>query len=344
MGIDVATVDNGRDALAMLSESPFDLVLLDIFMAEIDGLQVLQTLRSTYDMLDLPVIIISARGESSDIVRGLRLGANDYITKPFNSHVIKARVDTQLALKRAADERHAAYDQLRQVHEFQQQFFRIVSHDLRGPLTNARLGNFMLRDFVGDNPEAVTVLENVDATLNSMSNMLTMFRNALDFQTGAFNVQLEPLNVCELVRSVLRQQEPSLKLKRIKVDTALTDCWVRADEQLVMQTLSNLISNAVKFSLPETTTRIWTERRGSMIRFCVHDQGPGIPESERGLLFEQFSRLSPQPTALESSTGLGLWIVRQFTEIQNGKVGADFPAEGGSVFWFELPVFEPSAA
>lgn len=343
-GIDVLTVDNGRDALDMLSEAPFDLVLLDVFMAEIDGLQVLQALRKTRAMLDLPVIIISAHAEPQDIVRGLRFGANDYITKPFNNHVIKARVDTQLAIKRAADERSAAFLQLQQVQEFQQQFFRIVSHDMRGPLTNVRLGNFMLRDYVHDDPEAVTVLDNVDATLNTMSGMLTMFRNALEFQVGALDVQLEPLNVCELVLSVIKQQTPSIRLKRVKIDTALTDCWIRADQQLVTQALSNLIGNAVKFSLPDTTTRVWTEQRGSMLRFCVHDQGPGIPEAERDMLFEQFSRLSPQPTALESSTGLGLWIVKQFIEIQGGRVGADFPDAGGSIFWFELPLASISAA
>ena len=343
-GIDVLTVDNGRDALDMLSEAPFDLVLLDVFMAEIDGLQVLQALRKTRAMLDLPVIIISAHAEPQDIVRGLRFGANDYITKPFNNHVIKARVDTQLAIKRAADERSAAFLQLQQVQEFQQQFFRIVSHDMRGPLTNVRLGNFMLRDYVHDDPEAVNVLDNVDATLNTMSGMLTMFRNALEFQVGAFDVQLEPLNVCELVLSVIKQQTPSIRLKRVKIDTALTDCWIRADQQLVTQALSNLIGNAVKFSLPDTTTRVWTEQRGSMLRFCVHDQGPGIPEAERDMLFEQFSRLSPQPTALESSTGLGLWIVKQFIEIQGGRVGADFPDTGGSIFWFELPLASISAA
>jgi signal transduction histidine kinase len=78
-------------------------------------------------------------------------------------------------------------------------------------------------------------------------------------------------------------------------------------------------------------------------RITVKDSGPGVPEHERARLFEMFSKLTPRPTGSETSTGLGLWIVKQLTLLQGGRVGADFPDEGGSVFWIDLPAYKPDA-
>jgi signal transduction histidine kinase len=98
-----------------------------------------------------------------------------------------------------------------------------------------------------------------------------------------------------------------------------------------------LLSNAIKYSPFETTVTIWAEQVGGQIRLNVADQGPGIPPAERARLFQEFSKLSPRPTGGESSTGLGLWISKQLIEMQHGKIGVDCPADGGSVFWIQLP-------
>jgi signal transduction histidine kinase len=101
--------------------------------------------------------------------------------------------------------------------------------------------------------------------------------------------------------------------------------------------LSNLVSNAIKFSPRNTTIMVWVDEGDKWQRICVSDQGPGIPTDERDKLFGMFSRLSTHPTGTESSTGLGLWIVKQLAELQNGHVGVECPQDGGSIFWVELP-------
>jgi RNA polymerase sigma factor (sigma-70 family) len=100
-GYAVTVAQDGKQALALVTEHAFDLIVLDVMMPELDGLQVLQTLRKTYSMADLPVIMATARDRTEDVVHALQLGANDYVSKPLDFAVLAARVDTQLTLKRA---------------------------------------------------------------------------------------------------------------------------------------------------------------------------------------------------------------------------------------------------
>ena len=114
---------------------------------------------------------------------------------------------------------------------------------------------------------------------------------------------------------------------------------VVADARLFSQIMSNLVSNAVKYSPRGSTVSVWVEERDEqLVRICIADQGPGVPDAERGRLFRMFGKLTARPTGGESSTGLGLWIVKTLTEALNGEVGVECPPAGGSVFYIELPV------
>ncbi len=116
-GYAVAAVSSGPEALAALSEGRFDVVLLDVMMPEMDGLEVLRRIRSRFGVSQLPVVMASALGESRDLVDALRLGANDYVTKPLDMQVVLARVGTQLALRRASEDVTRLAAQLRAAQE-----------------------------------------------------------------------------------------------------------------------------------------------------------------------------------------------------------------------------------
>ncbi len=109
----VVTAEDGRTALALIEQQPFDVVLLDIMMPGIDGLEVLKTVRQTHPAAELPVIMATARDESADITGALAAGANDYVTKPLDFQVVLARVQTQVSLKRARDALGAAHDRMK---------------------------------------------------------------------------------------------------------------------------------------------------------------------------------------------------------------------------------------
>lgn len=328
---------NGATALQLLDEEAFDIVLLDLMMPGMNGYQVLERIRQNPKWTDLPVIIISAKSDNSDVVRGLQMGAHDFIAKPIHIDIVRARVQTQLSLKRLADEHKQTIQELQVAQQMQDNFYRIVSHDLKGPLTNLRMAHFLLRDMVGEDEQLKIVLDNVELSIEEMHDMIRVFLDVMMMQPGRLQVQVDCLNAEEVLQNIAKQYLLTAANKNIQLHIEPSIAHVFADARLLNQMVSNLVNNAIKFSPFDTVITLWTESDGDVQRLCVSDQGPGIPEEEREKLFEMFSRLSTRPTGTESSTGLGLWIVRQLAEAQNGRVGVENPAEGGSVFWVELP-------
>jgi two-component system, sensor histidine kinase and response regulator len=145
-----------------------------------------------------------------------------------------------------------------------------------------------------------------------------------------------PIQLSDVIEHVTMQYELAAEKKGIALKIDSTQGQVIGDSARMNQVIGNLLSNAIKYSPIDSEVRIWTEKRGDKIRLSIADKGKGVPELERHLLFTEFSKLSTRPTAGEGSTGLGLWIVRHLMELQGGEAGADFPAEGGSVFWIEM--------
>lgn len=333
----VVDAANGSDALALLERESFDIVLLDLMMPGINGYEVLERMRQNPQLVDLPVILISAKADNSDVVRGLQMGAHDFIAKPIQVDIVRARVQTQLALKRLNDEHKQTIQELRIARQMQDNFYRIVSHDLKGPLTNLRMAHYLLRDMVGDDAQLKVVLDNVEMSLNEMHDMIRVFLDVMMLQPGSIQLEIDCLDLTPLLNNVISQYSLIAEEKGIHLRLEPSEVQVLADNRLINQMINNLVSNAIKFSPHHTTVTLWAESDGNWTRLYVADQGPGIPEVERGKLFEMFSRLSTRPTGNESSTGLGLWIVRQLAEAHHGRVGAEFPEGGGSVFWIELP-------
>ncbi|TVR23948.1 MAG: hybrid sensor histidine kinase/response regulator [Anaerolineaceae bacterium] len=334
---DISEVTDGAEALEKLANESFDIVLLDVMMPGVNGIEVLRQIRCDERLEDLPVILITAMNQSQDIATGLRHGANDYITKPVALDVVIARVNTQLKMKKIMDINKRAIVELESAQRMKDRLLRIASHDLKSPLSNIRMSEALLREMF-DAPEALEVLDMMKLTADHMHDIIEDFLDLAAYQNGVVAVELAPVVAREVIGQIARQYEPVANKKQITLNITNVDGVVHADVARLQQALSNLISNAIKYSPPGSTVSICATPSGDMIRFSVADQGPGIPPEERHLLFTEFGKLTPRPTGTESSTGLGLWIVKQVTAIQGGRVGADFPPDGGSVFWLELPV------
>lgn len=337
----VTCVSSGEEALSLLGENTYDAVLLDIMMPGVDGLAVLKIIRDVPETAELPVILVSALSEDQHVANGLELGANDYITKPFDVTVAQARVRTQVALKQLTDERKATIANLRSAIDLKERLMRIASHDLKGPLTNLQMVSFLVREAVGDDAELNKLLDMADDSIVMMQTLTEEFLESGIAQGDEISLVTEPLSITPLLEQVLRQHEPVAVNKDIQLVTSYDDeRLVDADPNRMIQILSNLISNAIKYSPSGSTVRVETRNNARSVRINVIDQGQGIPEKERDLLFQPFSRLTTRPTAGEHSTGLGLWIVKQLVDLHGGVVDVDCPAEGGSIFWMELPLID----
>jgi two-component system, sensor histidine kinase and response regulator len=306
-------------------------------------LEVLKVIRSYAAATDLPVILLSALSDSTHVVSGLHVGANDYVAKPISVDVLLARVQTQLALKQLHDERKQTITDLQGLQEMKEKFFRIAAHDLKSPLANISMANFLLRELVGEHEEASRMLDMIDQCTD---NMQIVIRDVLDtsaIQTGKLDVLHEAVSVKEVIMGLLAQYQLSAVKKNITFNVIDTEDSLCGDSARVSQALDNLISNAIKYSPRGTTITLSSEQREGCVRICVSDQGPGIPEHERDRLFTQFGKLSTRPTQGESSTGLGLWIVKHLVTLQGGQVGVESVPGAGATFWIELPTTEAEA-
>jgi two-component system, sensor histidine kinase and response regulator len=335
---------DGTTATKLLGQFGFDLVLLDIMLPDTSGLEVLKIIRSFTAATDLPVILLSALSDSANVASGLRLGANDYLTKPISVEVLLARVQTQLALKQLHDERKQTIADLQALQEMKEKFFRIAAHDLKSPLANISMANFLLRDLVGEHQEASRMLDMID---QCSDNMQIVIRDVLDtsaIQTGKLDVLHETVFVNDTMTDLVSQYQLSAYKKNITLSQDYTDDTVCGDPARFAQALDNLLSNAIKYSPCGTTITLSSEQRDGCVRICVSDQGPGIPEHERDRLFTQFGKLSTRPTQGESSTGLGLWIVKHLVTLQGGQVGVESVPGAGATFWLEMPTAAASEA
>jgi signal transduction histidine kinase len=328
---------NGQVALELLKQASVDLVLLDIMMPGLSGFQVLRHIRSDAATCELPVILISALADTKDVTQGLEIGANDYIIKPIDPDVTLARVQMQLALKRLQDERKRTIAELQAAQELKDRLMRIASHDLKGPLTNIRMVGDLFRRFASQLPGGGEILDAMDASVDAMQTIIEDFLDTAAIYSSQMDLKVQAIALNPVITGLMKLYQVHAGRKHIQLEPANCEGTILADPARFPQALGNLVSNAIKYSPANTTIRLWADRDDDRIRIHVADEGPGIPESDRARLFTQFGKLTPRPTGDEASTGLGLWIVKHLVSLQSGEVGADFPPDGGSIFWIAMP-------
>ena len=336
----IISVTNAQAALDTLVQAPFDLILLDIMMPEVNGLETLRAIRSNPKTAEIPIILISALSDGQSIAQGLEAGANDYITKPIDMDVTLARVRTQLALKKLQDERNQTISELRAAQEMKDRLLRMASHDLKGPLMNIRMASTLMEPAADCIPDGSSLLGAIESSLDMMQNVIKDFLDTAALQTGALDLHFESIAAETIIDEVLGENQVNALRKHITLDMEDSRGVICADSARFRQALGNLVSNAIKYSPPQSTVTVWTECDDSTVTIYVADEGSGIPISEQDKLFTQFGKLSPRPTGGESSTGLGLWIVKHLVTLQRGRVGYLSPRDGGSIFWIQMPASE----
>lgn len=332
-GYEVAAASGGQEALDMLSRERYDIALFDIMMPEVSGLEALQAVRKTQSLMDLPIIMVTAKNQSEDVVEALKLGANDYVTKPIDFPVLLARVQTAMQLKRLS--------------ALKDEFLRIASHDLKNPLTEV-LGVASLVELMvpvgAPMPEKMhTLLGNIKKSARRMQGIVEDFLDFQALEDGAMKLKAAPFDLAEVAREVLEGNVAYAESKQVGLEAAGLEgpCWALGDRDRAGQVVQNFVDNALKFSPPGSgAVVVHLEGEGEAWRLGVRDHGPGLSEADLGKAFQKYSKLSAVPTAGEKSSGLGLAICKQMVEGMGGRIGATNEAEGGAVFWFTLPATE----
>jgi signal transduction histidine kinase len=341
-GYKIRPVPNGSLALQVASREKPDLILLDIMMPEMDGFEVCRRLKDIPGLSDIPVIFISALNETSDIVKALKSGGVDFITKPFQAEEVVARVKTHLQLHLQSIVLLEQSRQMKELIATKDKFFSILAHDLRGPL-----GGFMgLTELMADESfefsqqqqkqMIVELNESACSIFNLLENLLEWSR----MQQGQIAYMPVTLNLYELVDGCITTLLDSIRKKNISVHVDIPKGrQVFADPNMLQSIIRNLVSNAIKFTPRGGDLSISTEtsQNGRMV-VVVKDSGIGMNEAMLDNLFHLNFNKSRPGTDGEHSTGLGLHLCKEFVKQHNGDIWAESTPEKGSMFKFTLPM------
>jgi len=333
--IEVCLAADGEETLAQVENQKPDLLLLDLMLPKLDGFEILQRLRAKESTRDLPVIIVSARVQVDDIVHGLSLGANDYITKPFHPKIIRARVMMHYQAKLSRDE-------LVRVNKLKDEFLSITSHDLQNPVSTIISYCRWLLDSAA---ESLTVrqqdsISRIHKNAHFMHELIGDLLDLVRFEAGRMKLYKEETDLRSAVEEAVERNRFAATDKQISLEAVISDNLpsIVADPLKIQRILNNLISNGIKFSHPGASVSVWVRCVDTGIQVDVRDTGQGIPANEQGNLFRKFGQLSVRSTKGEKSTGLGLLIAKKIVDLHGGQIWVESEAGKGSTFSFSLPL------
>jgi len=340
------TAPGGQEALDALADQPFDLVLLDIMMPDMDGYEVLSRIKNDPRTQRLPVIMISALDEMDSVVRCIEMGAADYLPKPFNPTLLRARVGASLREKRARDRemRHTAelaesYRKLQELERLRDDLTHMIVHDLRTPLTSL-LSGLQTVPLVGDLNETQT--EMLEIAVDGGQTLLGMINDLLDvekMEQESVPLERTPLTAAGLIERATVQiamlaQAEGLTLAQ---QAALDLPPFSGDEDKLRRTLVNLLGNAIKFTPAGGTVTASAEMGKGIVLFSVRDTGEGIPPEAFDRIFEKFGQVENRKAGRKMSTGLGLTFCKLAVEAHGGCIWVESRPGQGSTFFFTIP-------
>jgi len=332
-GYHIDVEDNGKAALERIEASPPDLILLDVMMPGIDGYEVTRRVRQNPNLPFIPILLITAYDQPS-VVKGLDLGADDFIRKPVEVDELLARVRSLLRLKHSLDERDAIARQ-------REDFVSRLTHDLRTPLVAAdRMLGLFLEGAFGDIPaemeEAISTLARSNQNLLEMVNtLLQVYR----YEAGRQQLKLQQVNLVEVIQEVAEELEPLLQEKglALKLDLDPQVPPIEGDRLELRRVVTNLMGNAIKFTdqgqIQVRLDRLEPDRGQDWIALDVQDSGPGIAPEDQRFLFERFQRGQHRL----AGSGLGLHLSRCIAEAHQGTIKVDSTVGQGSCFQVRLP-------
>ena len=340
-GYTLAEASSGEAALEHYDVIRPDLVLLDVVMPGLNGFETCRELRRRHGSECAPIVFITAKNESDDVVEGLAAGGVDYLPKPFQAKEVLARIRTHLENRLLVAAQKKLVTELSHANAEKNRFLGMAAHDLRNPLASIRgLAEFLVEGTFGPlNPEQLDLARSIREASQSMLALVNELLDVATIEAGELKIARSPHNLVELIErcAAFAAIDAARKGTRIVVEPSPEPIVIDIDAPKIKQVADNLLSNAIKYSPPGSVVTVRCQREPAQAGFGVIDQGPGIPESERDLLFKDFSRLSAQPTGGEQSTGLGLAICRKIVEAHAGSISAANRPAGGCEFRISLP-------
>ena len=325
----VDTAGNGNDALLAVMRAKPALVVTDIVMPDMDGVELLKTLRQTPGTRSIPVLLISGRAPEAQRIEGFEEGADGFLAKPYTERELRALIGSML---RSAQLRTAAGRNARE--QAEQKAVIEQSRLLQHALAELRDREEQLRE----SQRQVSHLEHLVDDLLDISRITR----------GSVELRREKILLTEVLASAVESSRPHIDAQahKLVIDVRPTvPVIIEGDRQRLAQIFANLLANSAKYTDREGTITLTLDCQGSEAVVSVRDTGIGIPPHALEQVFEMFSRVAPGDARSERGPGVGLALVRALTQLHGGSVSASSQGPGtGSVFTVRLPVVQNTTA
>lgn len=384
-GYKLITAMSGQECFERLKEEVPDILLLDLRMPEIDGIDVCRQVRKIKRFVSLPIVMLTASDSQEDITRSFEAGVNDFVVKSADLKVINLRIHSilrrrhyeqearriQLKLSDAemksivanaekeAEKKNAAElerknaqldylnKELQELDRLKTEFISTVSHELRTPLV--AIGGLVTNILMGVTGKVEGRLrEYLVLADGDIKRLDRLIMNLLDFsriEKGKLNLEKRTTDICALARRVADMLKTQIEAKRIVLSTdfAQKEILVYMDADKIIQVLTNLLHNAIKFTPDGGTISLDISSRPQekLLRVAVIDSGIGIPKDKIDSLFQRFVQVGRKAGgAGPQGTGLGLAISKGIVESHKGKIWVESEINKGSSFIFTLPLLD----
>ncbi|MEG4486470.1 hybrid sensor histidine kinase/response regulator [Microcoleus sp. D2_18a_B4] len=321
---------SGQEAIASLDIFDPDLILLDVMMPGIDGIEICRQIKAMSKWQAVPIIMVTALNSKSDLAYCLTAGADDFISKPVNAIELRARVHSMLRIKQQ-------YDNIQNLYHIQENTISVLestlnelrgnlastlSHELNTPL-NGILGTIgLLKDDI-ENMDIAQIREILGWAHDSARRLETLAKKFLIYLGLELSASQQHKIESGQAQFSASAIEAELKYQALKVNRSndllltLEEAEIVLSERYLSTLLYELIDNALKFSLPETTIKVSSQVLGEMLHLSVHDSGQGMTEEQIAKIgaFMQFERKKYE----QQGTGIGLKIVQKIVELAGGE-------------------------
>lgn len=338
----IATASNGRQALEQVEKENPDLVLLDVMMPDMSGFEVAQHLKSNPNTADIPIIFLTVLNSTADIVKGFQVGANDFISKPFNKEELIIRVTHQISLVAAKRLILSKTEELQRTIAGRDKLYSVIAHDLRSPMGSIKMVlNMLILNLPSEKigAEMYELLTMANQTTEDVFSLLDNLLKWTKSQIGKLNVVYQDVDLVEVTDGVIEIFSMVASLKKIKIREMKPEkMMVNADIDMLKTVVRNLLSNAIKFSKENSEVLVKMEEVDGMAVVSVQDYGCGISEEGQKKLLHTDTHFSTFGTNNEEGSGLGLLLCKDFVVKNGGKLWFTSKEGEGSIFSFSIPV------
>lgn len=329
----VKAATSGELALKLcVSAHQPDLILLDIMMPKMDGLEVCKRLKASAKTQHITIIFLTALDQTEDIVKGLELGAVDYITKPINPQVVKARVKTHSRVIAAQKQMRDQVDMLMEMARLKEEFDRVVKNDLKHPLEEISQTLQVLERSVRDphrvKQTAIAIKSSTTQLTQMVDNMLTLGK----IEEGTYQLKPVTLDVQSLIDTVISTFETSYNRKKLEIHNEIHEpVRIDVEELLTVSLLSNLFKNAIEAAPRGSAVKLSIEEKGEFAVISIHNMGE-VPEEIQATFFDKYVTCGKK-----NGTGIGTYAAKLMAEVQKGSIKFTSSDIKGTSLFVSLP-------